>query len=461
MGKMMSDKGQERLAQGYLARKDRAVQSIQEILGLDKQAYQNWLDSMTADDRSTHDEEVGRYMELCTIMYALHPQWSSQLLLAAPEVTPGKDQSSYIGPLGAFLQGAIRDGKPLAQHLRDAADQISKLNDARRRFLVELYDQLRSEERRDYGDLLGDCEPTLSTLPNIKLWDTLERLDLCWKFRYEEIIELLQHVPVFDRMKDAKWKHQRVTEKSNKAVRHILKNVQASSDSLAAKLMLASMVNRYHWEFLELERFEDIAVPSLLRLVEGLRLAGVDRVPADLEENAFRGWMMDRLSCPAFGNEQAWRPLKPVHLDRVYAQAKWILTWERIDFVEHEATENELQNICALNLAWSYCTREKHDIRIADIKDYDLVNLREIQTGEQVPLTRIKYQQRQLNTMLRSLQHEALDPEKIRMQTESNRDLRTHRMQFVRSNFKDTTLSQWKTLSTEVFKIMLPQLCRI
>ncbi|AYN18088.1 MULTISPECIES: hypothetical protein [Pseudomonas] len=139
MGKMMSDKGQERLAQGYLARKDRAVQSIQEILGLDKQAYQNWLDSMTADDSSTHDEEVGRYMELCTIMYALHPQWSSQLLLAAPEVTPGKDQSSYIGPLGAFLHGAIRDGKPLAQHLRDAADQISKLNDARRRFLVERY----------------------------------------------------------------------------------------------------------------------------------------------------------------------------------------------------------------------------------------------------------------------------------------------------------------------------------
>lgn len=94
---------------------------------------------MTADDSSTHDEEVGRYMELCTIMYALHPQWSSQLLLAAPEVTPGKDQSSYIGPLGAFLHGAIRDGKPLAQHLRDAADQISKLNDARRRFLVERY----------------------------------------------------------------------------------------------------------------------------------------------------------------------------------------------------------------------------------------------------------------------------------------------------------------------------------
>lgn len=454
----MNDKGQERLDEGFLARRDRALQSIQEILGLDKQAYQDWLDGMTSEERSTHDHEVGRYMELCTIMYTEHIQWSSQLLLTAPEVSSGNGQSSYIGPLGKFLQGAIKDGKPLAQHLRDAADQISKLNGARRRFLVELFDQLRPEERRDYGDLLRDCEAMLSALPNIKLWDTLERLDLCWKFRYEEINELMEHVPVFDRMAEAKWRHQRVTDKSNKAVRHILKEVIESSDSLAAKLMLASMVNRYHWEFLELERFEDIAVPSLLRLIRGLHSAGNGRVPADLHEEAFRDWMMGHLSGPTFGEEHAWRPLKSVHLNRVYAQAKWILSWERIDFVAHEATENELQNICALNLAWSYCTREKHDIRIADIKDYDLVNLREIQTGEQVPLTRIKYQQRQLNTMLRSLQHQALDPEKIRMQTESNRDLRNHRMQFIRSNFKNTTLSQWKALTTGVFKIVFPQL---
>lgn len=457
---MTNDKGQERLADGWLARKDRAVQSIQEILGLDKGAYQAWLDSMTSEERSTHDSEVEGYIKLCTIMYAEHTQWSSQLLLAAPEVKPGKDQSSYIGPLGNFLLGAIKAGKPLAQHLRDAADQISKLNDARRRFLAELYDQLRPEERRDYGDLLADCVAMMSALPNIKLFETLERLDLCWKFRYEQIHELMEHVPVFDCMAEAKWRHQRVTAKSNEAVRHILKDVKASSDSLAARLMLASMVNRYHWEFLELERFEDIAVPSLLRLVGGLLSAGIDRVRADLEEEAFRSWMMDRLSGPIFGEEQAWRPLKPVHLDRVYAQAKWILSWERIDFIKHEASENELQNMCALNLAWSYCTREKHDIRIADIKDYDLVNMRKILTGEQVPLTRIKYQQRQLNTMLRSLQHQALDPERIRMQTENSRDLRTHRMQFVRSNFKDTTLSQWKALSTGVFEIVFPQLCR-
>ncbi|MEE3937698.1 hypothetical protein V2I68_19275 [Pseudomonas viridiflava] len=456
----MNDKGQERLDEGFLARKDRALQSIQEILGLNKQTYRDWLDGMTPEELSAHDHEVGRYMKLCTIMYAEHIQWSSQLLLAAPEVSPGKGQSSYIGPLGKSLQGAIKDGKPLAQHLRDAADQISKLNGARRRFLVELFDLLRPEEQRDYGDLLRDCEAVLSALPNIKLWDTLERLDLCWKFRYEEINDLMEHVPVFDGMAEAKWRHQRVTDKSNQAVRHILKDVKASSDSLAAKLMLASMINRYHWEFLELERFEDVAVPSLLRLVEGLHLAGNSRIPADLQEEAFRDWMMNHLSGPTFGEEHDWRPLKPAHLNRVYAQAKWILSWERIDFVRHDASENELQNICALNLAWSYCTREKHDIRIADIKDYDLVNLREIQTGEQVPLTRIKYQQRQLNTMLRSLQHQALDPEKIRMQTESNRDLRTHRMQFIRANFKETTLSQWKVLTTGVFKIVFPQLCR-
>jgi len=451
----MSDKGTERLASGHLARKDRAVQSIQEILGLDKKAYQDWLDSMTPEDRATHDKEVGRYMELCTIMYALRPQWSGQLQLAAPEVTPGNDQASYIGPLGKFLQGAIRDGKTLAQHLRDAADHISELNDARKRFLVELLNQLRPEEKKKYADLLASCEAMLSALPNIKLGETLERLDLCWKFRYEDINELLEHVPVFDPRAEAKWRHQRVTAKSKEAVRLVLRGVQPSKDSLAARLMLASMLNRYHWEFLELERYEEIAVSSLLRLIEGLKAVGDDRIPANLGEEEFRAWLMDRFSGPHFGEEKAWRSLKVMHLDRAYDQAKWIMNWERNDFIKHEVSKSVLHNMCVLNVVWSYCIREKHDIRIADIKDYDLVNMREIETGEQVPLTRIKYQQRQLNTMLRSLQHEALDTEKVWIQTDNNRDLRTHRMQFIRSSFKDTTLSEWKALSEHAIGIAL------
>ncbi|SFP84876.1 hypothetical protein SAMN03159315_04969 [Pseudomonas sp. NFPP28] len=451
----MSDKGQERLAKGYLTRKDRAVQSIQEILGLDKQAYQDWLESMTSEARTTHDEEVGRYMELCTIMYALRPQWSGQLQLAAPEVTPGKDQASFIGPLGKFLDGAIKDGKPLAQYLRDAVDHISELNDTRRRFLVELLNQLRPQERAKYGDLLASCEAMLSALPNIKLGETLEHLDLCWKFRYEDITELLKHVPVFDARAEAKWRHQRVTDKTKEAVRLILKDVQPSKDSLAARLMLASMLNRYHWEFLELERYEELAVSSLLRLIEGLQAAGVDRVPADLGEEVFRAWLMDRFSGPSFGEEQAWRSLKVMHLDRAYDQAKWIMDWERNDFIKHEVGESVLQNMCVLIVVWSYCTREKHDIRIADIKNYDLVNMREFQSGEQVPLTRIKYQQRQLNTMLRSLQHQALNTEKVWIQSESNMDLRTHRMQFIRSSFKGSTLSEWKALSKHAAGIAL------
>ncbi|MFD8871951.1 hypothetical protein ACFV1F_47720 [Streptomyces sp. NPDC059590] len=188
-------------------------------------------------------------------------------------------------------------------------------------------------------------------------------------------------------------------------------------------------------------------MPILLRLIEGLRAAGVERVPADLEEENFRVWLMDCFSGPSFGEEQAWRSLKVMHLDRAYDQAKWIMSWERIDFIKHQVSESELQNMCVLILVWSYCSREKHDIRIADIKDYDLVNMREIQSGEQVPLTRIKYQQRQLNTMLRSLQHESLDPEKVWSHTDNNKDLRTHRMQFIRSNFKLSTLSEWKALS--------------
>lgn len=126
------------------------------------------------------------------------------------------------------------------------------------------------------------------------------------------------------------------------------------------------------------------------------------------------------------------RTLKPQHLDRFYTQAAWILQWEKLDFVEHPESEESLLNMCVLHLAWSYCTEEKHDLRVPDIKDCDLVNGRAIESDEQVPLTRIMYQQRQLNTMLNSHQHYELNPKKLEIYTKCNRDGRRQLMHYIR-----------------------------
>ncbi|WP_095151285.1 hypothetical protein [Pseudomonas sp. Irchel s3b5] len=454
----MIDKGAAKLARGELARKGRALQSIKNILGFTDHGYQAWLNSMTEKERATHGAEVEQYLKVCTIMSAELVQWSTQLLLEAPEVADGNDQSSFIGPLGAFLLGAIKDGKPLAQNLRKAAEQIGDMARGRKRFLDELYSQLRPDERTKFGDLLGACTFPLSSLPEIKLWKPLDWLDLSWKNRHQDMVDRLRHLSAPLMFAQIQAMPPRVTQRTTRAVCHILEGSEVSNDSLAARLLLASMVNRYHWEMLEYERYEDTAVRSLLRLVMGLRAAGRHRIPAELSQDVFKEWLTSQFSGEFFADEQEWRPLKAVHISRIYAQAEWILGWERIDFVEHEASETVLLNMCALTLAWSYCTLEKHDIRVPDVKNYDLVNLREIEHAEQVPLTRIKYQQRQLHTLLGC--QDQLNPLLIEVRSAHNRELRRQRMQFIRSNFRGISLAQWRTLSIRVGEIIFPQFSR-
>lgn len=456
----MNDKGIQKLADGELARKGRALQSIKDILGLDDQAYQAFLESLTEVERAT---EVDRYIELCTIMSGIYLQWSSQLLLTAPESKEPKStyQSSLIAPLGAVLLNTIETSsdKPIPQHLRSAAAQISKLAKAKKRYLDELYNQLRPDEKETYGDLLKVCDPRLCAMPDLSLYETYQRLNLTWKYRSQLLVKPQDRVPEMETVAAVAKLHQRVTELSGLALQPLLAaSALPTQDSLAARLMLASMVNRSHWELLELERLELIATHSLTRLIRGLQQTGNRVIPAYLEKEAFKQWLAGQLSNDSFPGEEQWRALKPQHLDRFYTQATWILQWEKLDFVEHSESEELLLNMCVLHLAWSYCTEEKHDLRVPDIKDCDLVNGRAIESVEQVPLTRIIYQQRQLNTMLKSHQHYELNTRKLEIYTECNRDGRRQLMQYIRSNLRNVSLAQWQALTKGVWGLLTPLL---
>lgn len=81
----MHNKGTQKIVDGELARKSRAVQSVKEIFGLDEGAYQAHLDGLSEAERATYETELKAYIETCTIMSGEYLQWSSQLLLAAPE----------------------------------------------------------------------------------------------------------------------------------------------------------------------------------------------------------------------------------------------------------------------------------------------------------------------------------------------------------------------------------------
>lgn len=459
----MSDKGQDRLNDGFLARKDRALQSIQEILGLDKQAYQDCLDGMTPEERSTHDEEVGQYMKLCTIMYGEHKQWSSQLLLGAPEnaVARSVNQSSMISGLGAILLDELKkpSGRAVPQHLRKAGEKIEKLATAKRRFLDELYKQLRSDEQEIYGDLLKSCNPLLCAMPDLALYETFGRVDLAWRFRSGLMIRPQPSVPESGLQSVIARLHKLVSELSSQALSPILaRSITQKKDSLAAKIMLATLVNRSHWEFLELERFEEIATQSLLRLVISLKHSGHEKIPATETRENFKLWLVNTFCVDSYPDEEAWRGLKPKHIERFYKQANWILRWEKLDFVKHQDTEQALLNLCVLGMTWSYCTHEKHDVRVPDVKDYDLVSGRDVERGELVPLTRIMYQQRQLNILARSQQHFALSERKLEIQSACSKIGRQERMDYIRSNLKNTSLAQWRGLTKGIFEVLAPLL---
>lgn len=460
---MMSDKTKNRAVEGHLARKNRAIQSIQEILGLDQRGYEAWLNEMTPLERSTHDTEVEQYMALCTLMADEHIQWSSQLLLGAPEnpSSQSSNQSSMIAALGSVLLHELSQptGRAVPQYLRKAAKQIERLIAAKKLFLEELLKQLRPDEKKAYGDMLKVCSPLMSAMPDLALYETFGRVDLAWKFRSSLIIKPQPGVPLSGLEAVIVRLHKRVTQLSSQALRPVLaRYATEAKDSLPAKLLLATVVNRSHWEFLELERFQKLATESLLRLIAGLGKLGHSKIPAGRPKEAFRLWLLDQFCVERFADEESWRRLKPGHLERFYKQAAWILSWETRDFVEHYDNEETLLNLSVLCMTWSYCTHEKHDVRVPDVKDYDLVSGRDIERGESVPLTRIMYHQRQLNILARSQQHYRLSSMMLKVETACSEAGRRERMAYIRSNLNGISLAQWKGLRKGIFEVLAPLL---
>ena len=457
----MHDKGSQKILDGELARKGRTVQSIREILGFDEGSYQTYLDGLSEAERATYEIELKAYVETCTVMSGEYLQWSSQLLLAAPEGVESESsyQSSLVAPMGAILLDALErnSGKAVPQHLRDAACQIRKLVGAKQRFLTKLHEHLRDDEKESYGDLLEICEPNLCAMPDLKLYEALYRLSLAWDYQAKLLVRLQDGVSEHKIDEAVAKAYRRTTELSSSVLQPLLKAAATPvKDSLAARLMLASMVNRSHWELLEYERLEQVVTQSLSSLVSGLQQNGNRLVPAYLEKEVFKQWLIKQFSQDGFPGEGGWRALKPRHLERFYTQAEWVLQWEKLNFVEHEEKKEVLLNMCTLHLAWSYCTREKHDLRVPDVKDFDLVNGRELESGEQVPLTRIIYQHRQLNTMLKSHQHYELNPQKLKIYTKCNRDGRRQKMRYIRSNLHNLSLAQWKGLNRGVWEVLRP-----
>lgn len=447
----MNDKGAQRIADGELARMGRALQSIKNILKLDETGYQRFVEGLDEEVKAVYKSEVAKYVELCTVMSGVYLQWSSQLLVEVPatEVPSNMRDSSLIAAMESLVTGCMPGEKNSAipQYLCNAADKIGKIADARRRFLEGLYAQLRPDEVDTYGELLRVCIPFCSAMPDLALYEEFYRLNLYWSYQKNIIKTPLLNVPETSKVAVARDTYERVTHICNRGLHRILAaSASTERDSLAARLMLATMLNRSLWESLEFERLELVATASLLRLIRGLEGFGGTCIPADFKPEAFKKWLIQCLSAKSFPGEKNWRSLKTQHLDRFYSQAEWILRNEKNNFVEHKEPRDLLLNVCVLNLAWSYCIREKHDLRVPDVKDYDLVNGRNIENECQVALTMVMQNQRQLNSIVRSHQHYKLCARRLEIYAECNLEARRQQRHFMETNLRNASLAQWSAL---------------
>ncbi|MOA22633.1 hypothetical protein D3C78_1432070 [compost metagenome] len=70
------------------------------------------------------------------------------------------------------------------------------------------------------------------------------------------------------------------------------------------------------------------------------------------------------------------------------------------------------------------------------------------------------YQQRQLNTMLKSHQHYELNPNKLETYTKCNRYGRRQLMRYIRSNLRNVSLAQWKSLTRGAWEVLTPLLMK-
>ena len=436
---------------GSLARKGRAIQTIKDILGLDDEEYRAYRASLTEKEDATFEAELERYITTCSVMRDRYVRWSSQLLMEAPTADHAINlsQSSLIAPMGAALLKGLESnpGVRIPQNVRDAANKIKALASYRQEYFDSLHAQLRPDELVDFGEWLMIVRPPFSAMPDIALLSVLEGAANLWKGYAAELVTPDHDLADTEITEWASTQHQHVTALASRHLQRLLSAPSRQKDSLAARLLLACMVNRTHWELLEFERFAEGSIGSLLRLVAVLRSTGWGRIPIEYCRERFEEWLLGIFSLQSASGDERWRALKPQHPERFRRQAEWTLQCERNDGVEHRENDDQLLNLSVLLMSWNFCSYEKHDMRVPDVKEYDLVNGRRVEDEAQVPLTRIMYHQRQLNTMLRSHQQFVLSESRLRIYHAVNLESRRELMRYIRSNLAGLTLSQWVSLT--------------
>lgn len=447
---------------GAIARIERVRKNIRRMLDVDEESYKASQSRWSDEQKKAYRAEEEVYQGHCAFMSEAYIQWSSNLLLEAPLPAGegGDGESSLIAIMSSLWPGPVGSASQSSapQYVKEAIEKVGVLAKHRKFYLERLFDQLKPEEKTRFKPLLQIWYPPGGSLPDIKATEMYYRLEGCWRLGADHKEHHLKNVPMNQKYDEAVNAYARNSEElrtffgSDLPARN-----DKTPDSLAARLLLSSLLNRGRWELAEYERFEICASTSIEKLIASLELLGEPSIPSYRGPDGFGGWVLEVLGkdSPIVASE--WRPVKIQHLPRFYSCAEWIVG----DLKDRDLNENDLneelrekRNLCVLAMAWSYCTNEKHDLRVPRVKDYFLVGGRKVAAKEELAPTAVLHHRRQIETLYNTRQYLELSPERLALYSRVNMHKRLESGAFLEKTLRGKTLAQWEAISQRATQLV-------
>lgn len=436
--------GDEKVLDGGQSNRRRAHQCIKNTLRLTDADYKNWRRSMEPESRRVFKAELEKYQELTEFMHGQYKQWASRLLVEYPDVD-GKDKANAHSALYSLLQE------------RETAPKERNLAAWRYDYITRLRAAIREDEAAQYGDLLKISLPGdgyLTDIAGVQLIYVLGDLfeDHCRK--YENLTSQLpeERLPEIIKLNPILAGISAESELEGRCPSAIRKG---NVDSLPARLLLATALNRSAHEDKEYAWHDERAFGEMLMLVENLIFQGIERIPISLDDKKFGEWLVEVLGGKfpiSLGID--WRPLQARVLGYCQQRALKIISPEdnRGSAVVRTSHPSIARRVSTLAVAWSYCANIKHDARIPGAKDVDLVSGRPEADRSVYHPSVLVHHRRQAALLISSNQYHELSLERLKTQHTANQYKMLTRPVFVERVLRGSSLDRWSTLLAEFQK---------
>jgi hypothetical protein len=406
--------------------------SVRGTLGWDSKTYTRFLHGMAISERRLLCNSYGK---VCDVMEHRYTQWSSNLML---EWDGSWKKSSYIS----------------AYEPSEAPQEVQELAEHRMAYLDLLYERLPSIERKMYGELLSPafladgCMPDVKAVYVLYKLQDLIRVELDWIGRKEL------------------WPQQRgllhgdlnvielAVREVDKALGSLTDFPVENKDSLFARLMLNTAVNRCCLELGEMSRLAHQVEQGMLALVHHLRQVYGDTLP---KPKAMHEVREDVAHAMQRAGQTRWRHFKGQALDKVLRRAELLAETDMYmkQFPEAVPYRWRYVLLTSLAVAWSYCTFDTFDTRIVkdEHRKRQVISLRSREAIEDYPPGLVLYHRRQFRLLWQSEQMYALDPEKLMQEHLEQQYLRDTQQTYF-CKFKRYTLRQWADLEIALCRLL-------